>query len=422
MNPFVKTLKKFAAAYNGVSLILRIAIGLVVGVILALVCPGATWLRELGNLFVGALKGIAPVLVFVIVASALAQGTSKLDRRFGTVVWLYMLTTFLAAILSVVTSTIFPQTLVFPEAAEAEVIPQGLGEVMHTLLANIVSNPISAIMNGNYIGILMWACLFGVAMKKLGADSTKVFLSNVSDAVSTIVRWIINLAPFGIMGLVFTNVVSNGLAIFTQYGKLLLLLVGTMLFMALIINPIIIFIYLRCNPYPLAFRCLRESGLTAFFTRSSAANIPVNMAMCEKLGLDKDFYSVSIPLGATINMDGAAITITIMTLAAANTLGMQVSLPAAILLSIMSALGACGASGVAGGSLLLIPMACSLFGISNDIAMQVVGVGFIIGVIQDSVETALNSAGDVEFAATAEYHQWLKQGKPLPEFLGGKKK
>ena len=422
MNPFVKTLKKIAAAYNGVSLILRIAIGLVVGVILALVCPGATWLQELGNLFVGALKGIAPVLVFVIVASALAQGTSKLDRRFGTVVWLYMLTTFLAAILSVVTSTIFPQTLVFPEAAEAEVIPQGLGEVMHTLLANIVSNPISAIMNGNYIGILMWGCLFGVAMKKLGADSTKVFLSNTADAVSTIVRWIINLAPFGIMGLVFTNVVSNGLAIFTQYGKLLLLLVGTMLFMALVINPIIIFIYLRCNPYPLVFRCLRESGLTAFFTRSSAANIPVNMAMCEKLGLDKDFYSVSIPLGATINLDGAAITITIMTLAAANTLGMQVSLPAAILLSIMSALGACGASGVAGGSLLLIPMACSLFGISNDIAMQVVGVGFIIGVIQDSVETALNSAGDVEFAATAEYHQWLKQGKPLPEFLGGKKK
>ncbi len=422
MNPFTKTVKKIAAAYNGTSLILRIVIGLVIGVILALVCPGATWLQELGNLFVGALKGIAPVLVFVIVASALAQGSSKLDRRFGTVVWLYMLTTFVAAALSVVTSMLFPQTLVLAEAAEAEVIPQGLGEVMHTLLSNIVSNPISAIMNGNYIGILMWGCLFGVAMKKLSADSTKAFLSNTADAVSTIVRWIINLAPFGIMGLVFTNVVSNGLAIFTQYGKLLLLLVGTMLFMAFIINPFIILLYLRCNPYPLVFRCLRESGLTAFFTRSSAANIPVNMAMCEKLGLDKDFYSVSIPLGATINMDGAAITITIMTLAAANTLGMQVSLPAAILLSIMSALGACGASGVAGGSLLLIPMACSLFGISNDIAMQVVGVGFIIGVIQDSVETALNSAGDVEFAATAEYHQWLKEGKSLPAFLGGKKK
>ena len=414
--------KAIAKKYNEVSLILRIVVGLVIGAVLALAVPGAGWVGELGSLFVGALKGIAPVLVFVIVASALAQGSSKLDRRFGTVMWLYMLTTFVAAALSVVTSMLFPQMLLLPEAAEAEVIPQGLGEVMHTLLSNIVSNPISAIMNGNYIGILMWGCLFGVAMKKLGADSTKVFLSNTADAVSTIVRWIINLAPFGIMGLVFTNVVSNGLAIFTQYGKLLLLLVGTMLFMALVINPIIIFIYLRCNPYPLVFRCLRESGLTAFFTRSSAANIPVNMAMCEKLGLDKDFYSVSIPLGATINMDGAAITITIMTLAAANTLGMQVSLPAAILLSIMSALGACGASGVAGGSLLLIPMACSLFGISNDIAMQVVGVGFIIGVIQDSVETALNSAGDVEFAATAEYHQWLKQGKPLPEFLGGKKK
>ena len=417
MNQIGKAFKKIAAAYNNVSLILRIAIGLVIGALLALICPGATWLEELGNLFVGALKGIAPVLVFVIVASALAQGSSKLDRRFGTVVWLYMLTTFVAAALSVVTSKLFPQTLVLAAAAEAEVIPQGLGEVMRTLLSNIVSNPVASIMNGNYIGILLWACLFGLAMKKLASDSTKTFLSNTADAVSTVVRWIINLAPFGIMGLVFTNVSGNGLSIFTQYGSLLLLLVGTMLTMAFIINPIIIFIYLRCNPYPLVLRCLRESGLTAFFTRSSAANIPVNMALCEKLDLDKDIYSVSIPLGATINMDGAAITITIMTLAAANTLGMQVSLPAAILLSIMSALGACGASGVAGGSLLLIPMACSLFGISNDVAMQMVGVGFIIGVVQDSVETALNSAGDVEFAATAEYHQWLKQGKPLPEFL-----
>ena len=271
----------------------------------------------------------------------------------------------------------------------------------------------------NYIGILFWACMFGIAMKNIGAESTKVFLANTADAVSQIVRWIINLAPFGIMGLVYTNVSGNGLAIFTQYGKLLALLVGTMLFMALIVSPFIMFVYLRCNPYPLVFRCLKESGLTAFFTRSSAANIPVNMSLCEKLGLDKDMYSVSIPLGATINMDGAAITITIMTLAAANTLGIQVSLPAAIVLSAMSALGACGASGVAGGSLLLIPMACSLFGISNDIAMQMVGVGFIIGVVQDSVETALNSAGDVEFAATAEYHQWLKEGKPLPAFLKG---
>ena len=402
----MKTLKAVAARYNATSLILRIVIGLVVGAVLALAVPGAGWVEEFGSLFVGALKGIAPVLVFVIVASALAQGTSRLDRRFGTVIWLYMLTTFL-----------FPQTIVLAEAAESEVVPQGLGEVMNTLLTNFVANPVSALLNGNYIGILFWACLFGLAMKKYGADSTKLFLANTADAVSQIVRWIINLAPFGIMGLVYTNVSSNGLSIFTQYGRLLLLLVGTMLFMALVVSPFIIFVYLHCNPYPLVLRCLRESGLTAFFTRSSAANIPVNMDLCEKLGLDKDMYSVSIPLGATINMDGAAITITIMTLAAANTLGIQVSLPAAILLSVMSALGACGASGVAGGSLLLIPMACSLFGISNDIAMQVVGVGFIIGVVQDSVETALNSAGDVEFAATAEYHQWRKEGRPLPAFL-----
>ena len=417
MDTISKVAKIVAEKYNSVSLILRIALGLVVGAVLAVLFPGAAWVQEFGNLFVGALKGIAPVLVFVIVASALAQGSSKLDRRFGTVVWLYMLTTFLAAALSVITSELFPQTMALPEAASADVVPQGLGEVMHTLLSNIVANPVSSIMNGNYIGILLWACLFGLAMKQLAGDTTKAFLADTADAVSSIVRWVINLAPFGIMGLVYTNVSGNGLSIFTQYGRLLLLLVGTMLFMALVVNPLIIFIYLHRNPYPLVLRCLRESGLTAFFTRSSAANIPVNMSLCEKLGLDKDIYSVSIPLGATINMDGAAITITIMTLAAANTLGMKVSLPAAVLLAFMSALGACGASGVAGGSLLLIPMACSLFGISNDIAMQVVGVGFIIGVIQDSVETALNSAGDVEFAATAEYHQWLKVGKPLPEFL-----
>ena len=390
----MKTLKAVVAKYNQTSLILRILIGLAVGSVLALVAPGAGWVGELGNLFVGALKGIAPVLVFVIVASALAQGSSKLDRRFGTVIWLYMLTTFLAAAIAVITSFMFPVKVVLADAAQSDVIPQGLGEVLSTLLTNFVANPVSALMNGNYIGILFWACMFGIAMKKIGAESTKVFLANTADTVSQIVRWIINLAPFGIMGLVYTNVSGNGLAIFTQYGKLLALLVGTMLFMALIVSPFIMFIYLRRNPYPLVFRCLKESGLTAFFTRSSAANIPVNMSLCEKLDLDKDMYSVSIPLGATINMDGAAIV-----------------------LSAMSALGACGASGVAGGSLLLIPMACSLFGISNDIAMQVVGVGFIIGVVQDSVETALNSAGDVEFAATAEYHQWRREGKPLPAFL-----
>ena len=377
----LKIFKSIAAKYNSISLILRIATGLVLGAVLALALPQASFIAEFGNLFVGALKAIAPVLVFVIVTSALAQGSSRLDRRFGTVIWLYMLTTFLAAALSVITSRLFPQSIVLAEAAEADVIPQGLGEVMHTLLSNIVANPFASLISGNYIGILLWACLFGLAMKNIASDSTKVFLANTADAISQIVRWIINLAPFGIMGLVYSNVTTNGLAIFTQYGKLLALLVGTMLLMSMVVAPIIVAVYLHCNPYPLVLRCLKESGVTAFFTRSSAANIPVNMALCEKLGLDKDMYSVSIPLGATINMDGAAITITIMTLAAANTLGIQVSVPAAILLSVMSALGACGASGVAGGSLLLIPMACSLFGISNDIAMQVVGVGFIIGVV-----------------------------------------
>ena len=323
MNQFTKAVKSLAAKYNETSLILRIAIGLLVGAALALICPGAVWLEEFGSLFVGALKGIAPVLVFVIVASALAQGSSKLDRRFGTVIWLYMLTTFLAAAIAAITSFMFPVTVVLADAAQSDVIPQGLGEVLSTLLTNFVANPVSALMNGNYIGILFWACMFGIAMKNIGAESTKVFLANTADAVSQIVRWIINLAPFGIMGLVYTNVSGNGLAIFTQYGKLLALLVGTMLFMALIVSPFIMFVYLRRNPYPLVFRCLKESGLTAFFTRSSAANIPVNMSLCEKLGLDKDMYSVSIPLGATINMDGAAITITIMTLAAANTLGIH---------------------------------------------------------------------------------------------------
>ena len=394
MNPFMKTLKKIAAAYNGVSLILRIAIGLVVGVILALVCPGATWLRELGNLFVGALKGIAPVLVFVIVASALAQGSSKLDRRFGTVVWLYMLTTFVAAALSVVTSMLFPQMLLLAEAAEAEVIPQGLGEVMHTLLSNIVSNPISAIMNGNYIGILMWGCLFGVAMKKLGADSTKVFLSNTADAVSTIVRWIINLAPFGIMGLVFTNVVSNGLAIFTQYGKLLLLLVGTMLFMALVINPIIIFIYLRCNPYPLVFRCLRESGLTAFFTRSSAANIPVNMAMCEKLGLDKDFYSVSIPLGATINMDGTAIYQCVATIFLATCCGMTLTVGQMVTIVVTATLASIGTAGTPGAGMIMLAMVLEAMNIPVDMIMIIYGIDRLF----DMGRTCLNITGDVSCA------------------------
>ena len=421
MGKISKAVRGIADIYNGASLIVRIIVGLIIGTVLALTMPHVTWIGEFGTLFVAALKAVAPILVFVLVASALAQGTSKLDRRFGTVLFLYLFTTFLAAVVAVLTSRLFPQTLSLGKAAKADVVPQGLSEVIQTLLTNIVANPIQAIIDGNYICILMWACLFGLAMKSIANESSKAFMANVADAVSQVIRWVINLAPFGIMGLVFTNVADNGLSAFTKYGSLLLLLVGTMLLMVLVFGPLVIFIFLRRNPYPLVYRCFKESGLTAFFTRSSAANIPVNMQLCEKLGLDKDMYSVSIPLGATINMNGAAITITIMAMAAANTLGIQISLPAAILLSVVSALGACGASGVAGGSLLLIPMACSLFGISNDIAMQVVGVGFIIGVIQDSVETCLNSASDVEFAATAEYHAWLKQGRQLPAFMYSRK-
>ena len=421
MNHISKALRGVVDKYNGVSLIIRIIVGLIAGTALALVVPHMTWIGEFGTLFVSALKAVAPILVFVLVASALAQGNSKLDSRFGTVLFLYLFTTFLSAVVAVLTSRTFPQTISLGDAADADVVPQGLSEVVQTLLTNIVANPIQAMIDGNYICILMWACLFGLAMKGIANESSKAFLANVADGVSQVIRWVINLAPFGIMGLVFTSVSENGLAAFTEYGSLLLLLVGTMLLMVLVFGPLVIFLYLHRNPYPLVYRCFKESGLTAFFTRSSAANIPVNMQLCEKLGLDKDMYSVSIPLGATINMNGAAITITIMAMAAANTMGIQISLPAAILLSVVSALGACGASGVAGGSLLLIPMACSLFGISNDIAMQVVGVGFIIGVIQDSVETCLNSASDVEFAATAEYHAWLKQGRQLPAFMYSKK-
>lgn len=421
MNHISKALRGVADKYNGVSLIIRIIVGLIAGTALALVVPHMTWIGEFGTLFVSALKAVAPILVFVLVASASAQGNSKLDSRFGTVLFLYLFTTFLSAVVAVLTSRMFPQTISLGDAADADVVPQGLSEVVQTLLTNIVANPIQAMIDGNYICILMWACLFGLAMKGIANESSKAFLANVADGVSQVIRWVINLAPFGIMGLVFTSVSENGLAAFTEYGSLLLLLVGTMLLMVLVFGPLVIFLYLHRNPYPLVYRCFKESGLTAFFTRSSAANIPVNMQLCEKLGLDKDMYSVSIPLGATINMNGAAVTITIMAMAAANTMGIQISLPAAILLSVVSALGACGASGVAGGSLLLIPMACSLFGISNDIAMQVVGVGFIIGVIQDSVETCLNSASDVEFAATAEYHAWLKQGRQLPAFMYSRK-
>ena len=407
-----RLMKNLIKKWNDTSLILRIAVGLVIGAVLGILLPQLTFISILGDIFVGGLKAVAPILVFVLIISALANAKKSVGSQFRTVIFLYILTTLLASLISVAASYIFPITLKLgaPEGGQA---PSGIGEVLKNLLSNVVQNPIAALANGNYIGILTWAIILGIALRTVASDSTKKMLEDVSEAVSRAVRFIISLAPFGILGLVFTTVSTNGLSIFLDYGKLLAVLVGCMLTVALVINPFIVFLCLRKNPYPLVFRCLRESGVTAFFTRSSAANIPVNMQLCEKLGLDKNIYSVSIPLGATINMDGAAITIAIMTLAAANTMGVSVDFPSALLLCIVATLGACGASGVAGGSLLLIPMACSLFGISNDVAMQVVGVGFIIGVVQDSVETALNSAGDVLFAATAEFREWKKQGREI---------
>ncbi|MBR6500403.1 MAG: serine/threonine transporter SstT [Firmicutes bacterium] len=405
-------MKNLVAKWNDIPLIARIAIGLLIGAILGMTCPSLGLIPIFGNVFVGALKGIAPILVFVLIVSALANAKNVPGKQFRTVIGLYMLTTLLASLLSVVASFLFPVTLILADAAE-NTAPTGVGEVLGNLITNMVQNPVSSIINANYIGILAWAIVFGLALKKVASEQTKSTLTDIAEGVSACVRWIINLAPFGIMGLVFTTVSENGLEVFVGYGKLLAVLVGCMFFMALVVNPLIIAVCLKKNPYPLVFKCLRESGITAFFTRSSAANIPVNMQLCEKLGLNKDVYSITIPLGATINMDGAAITIAVMSLAAANTMGISVDIPTALILSLLATVSACGASGVAGGSLLLIPMACSLFGISNDIAMQVVGVGFIIGVIQDSVETALNSAGDVEFAATAEFMQWQKAGKKV---------
>ena len=324
-------MKKIFGIYNKTSLILRIFIGLVIGALLGVFVPAATGISILGDIFVGALKAVAPILVFVLVISSLAKASSGIGKKFRTVIFLYMLSTFLAAVVAVLASFAFPVTLKLTAAAE-QTAPSGISEVLRSLLNNIVANPVNALMNANYIGILAWAIIFGLALKRYGADTTIRTMQDISDAVSQAVKWIINVAPFGILGLVFTTVSTNGLSIFTDYGKLLLLLVGCMLAVALIVDPLIAWICLRRNPYPLVLRCFKESGLTAFFTRSSAANIPINMALCERLGLDKDVYSVSIPLGATINMDGAAITITVMTMAAANTMNIATDIPTAILL------------------------------------------------------------------------------------------
>ena len=405
--------------YNETSLILRIVAGLIIGVILGLLIPGKPFIPILGKLFVGALKSVAPILVFVLVVSSLTQGNTGFDRRFSLVIILYLASTLIAGVVAVAASFMFPLTVKLTGSADVGSAPSGVGEVLKNLLVGMVSNPVQALSEANYVSILFWAVLLGIIFKSLAGEATKTVINDLAQAFSKLVSWIINLAPFGIMGLIYETISQSGMSIFIDYGKLLLLLVGTMLFVSLVINPILVFLMIRTNPYPLVFRCLRESGFMAFFMRSSAANIPVNIALCKKLGLDKDVYSVSIPLGSTINMDGAAVVITIMTMTAANTMGINVDIPSAVILSFLATLAACGTSGVAGGSLLLIPMACSLFGIPQDAAMEMVAVGYIINVIQDSFETALNSSGDVLFTATAEYSQWRKMGKSLPTFLGG---
>ena len=406
-------MKKLWNKWTDIALVKRILVGLILGAILGIAVPGATGIAILGDVFVSALKAIAPLLVFFLVISSLCNAGKSHGGVIKTVIILYMFSTVLAAVIAVFASMAFPVKLTLATAATTDAAaPQGIVEVLNNLLLNLVANPVSSLVNANYVGILMWAILLGLAFRATN-NMTKNVLSDVADGISTVVTWIINLAPFGIFGLVFNTVSTNGLDIFTTYGKLLLLLVGCMLFIYFVTNPLLVYWCIRKNPYPLIFHCLKRSALTAFFTRSSAANIPVNMKVCEEMGLDRDTYSVTIPLGATINMDGAAITITVMTMATAFTLGIHVDIPTAIILSLLAALSACGASGVAGGSLLLIPMACSLFGISDDVSMQVVAVGFIIGVIQDSVETALNSSSDLLLSASAEFRQWRLEGKEI---------
>lgn len=395
-------MKRIIRAWNKTNLIKRIGIGMTLGAILGLLVPNLTGIGLLGDLFVGGLKAIAPILVFALVANALSQHQKSQDSNMKKVIFLYLLGTFAAALVAVLASFLFPVQMVLSSASTEVTPPDGIGQVLSNLLLKIVDNPVNAIIGANYIGILSWAIVFGVAMREASKNS-KELLKTMASVTSKIVEWIINLAPFGILGLVFETISGQGIASLANYGILLGLLIATMVFVALVINPLIAFLFIKKNPYPLVWKCLRISGVTAFFTRSSAANIPVNMKLCEDLGLNPDTYSVSIPLGSTINMAGAAVTINILTLAAVNTLGISVDFATAFVLSIVAAISACGASGIAGGSLLLIPVACSLFGITNDIAMQVVGVGFVIGVIQDSCETALNSSTDVLFTAVAEF-------------------
>ena len=397
-------------AYTGTHLITRIFCGILLGAVLAILCPGINGISILGNLFVGALKSVAPILVAVLVTASVAQASGGLGKRFGTVIGLYISSTLIASLVAVLASRLFPVTLTLTGVdAGGEVAPAALSEVIGNLLLGLISNPISAVSNAAYLSVLFWSIVMGLALKNTRSQQAIQVIRQLADAVSLVVQWVIQFAPIGIMGLVYASVSESGLEIFATYGRLILLLVGCMLMVMLLINPLITFCLLRTNPYPLLWQCLRGSAVSAFFTRSSAANIPVNMSLCKRMGVDEDFYSVSIPLGSTINMDGAAITITVMSLAACHSAGIQVSLSSALILCILATLGACGTSGVAGGSLLLIPMACAPFGLPGDVAMQVVAIGFIIGVIQDSMETALNSSSDVLFTATADFYNRRKQ-------------
>ena len=403
-------LSKVGKIYGETALIKLIAVGLVIGILLAIFVPSVVpAIAMFGKLFVNALKAVAPILVFVLVMNALSQ-KSESSANMRPIVSLYVLGTFCASLVAVTASFLFPTTLTL-EIADATITPpSGIVEVLQNLVLKIVDNPINALTNANYIGILAWAVIIGIALRPAGSEVHNA-LADLAKAVTQVVQWVIRFAPFGIMGLVADAINISGISALVGYAKLLAVLLGAFFSVALIMNPLIVWFKLRVNPYPLVFATLKESGLYAFFTRSSAANIPVNMGLCKRLGLDENLYSVSIPLGATINMAGASITIAVLSLATAHTLGIYVDMPTALLLCIISTVGACGASGVAGGSLLLIPVACSSFGISSDISMQVVGVGFLIGVLQDSCETALNSSSDVLFTATAEFSQRAKEGK-----------
>ena len=407
-------MKKLIEKYCDTNLVIRIVIGFTLGAVFGIFVKNITVIESLGALFVGSMKAVAPVLVFLLVCCAIASASDSIGKKFRLVVFLYLLNTFLSAIVSVVGNFIFPITVDLPaKSADINSASVGISDVINNLLTSVVANPVSSISNANYLGILFCAVIIGVSLKKVASEVTIRMMKDFSEAMSKGVSGIIQFAPIGVFGLVYTSVVKSGFYIFRDYGRLLLLLVGCMLVCALIIEPLIVYVLLRRNPYPLVFTCLKESGITAFFTRSSAANIPINMQLCEKLGLSKEFYSVSIPLGATISTNAAAVTISTMTLVLCKTLGITVDIPSAFILVVMSTIGACGASGVAGGSLLLIPMACSLFGISDSVAMYMVGVGFIIGVIQDAVETAVNSSGGILLTATAEYWHREKHVKDV---------